>query len=140
MSLNNAVLLLGSNLGNPKNNLEEALRRLAELGILILNNSEYLHNQPVGFNSKNKFCNIASRIQTDLSPIKLLEAIKKVEKDMGRQEDSAALGHYSDRIIDIDIVTYGGIRFESKRLSIPHIRNLRERDFAVKLLNELGVK
>lgn len=140
MSLNNAVLLLGSNVGNQKFHLEQALRRLAELQILILNNSEYLYNEAVEFPSKNEFCNIAARIQTALSPMQLLDAVKKVEREMGRQEDSAALGHYADRIIDIDIVLYEGIRFEAKKLSIPHIRNLRERDFAIKLLSEIGVK
>lgn len=57
---------------------------------------------------------------------------------MGREEDSFAKGGYEDRIIDIDIVEFGSIRFYSQKLMIPHLKHLNERDFSQELLTQLN--
>ncbi|MCY0968702.1 2-amino-4-hydroxy-6-hydroxymethyldihydropteridine diphosphokinase [Chryseobacterium wangxinyae] len=135
MSQHKVVLLLGSNIGDKKNNLDHALERLKEVGD-ILKNSEYLTSEPVEFVSSNNFCNIASLIFTHLSPIQLLNFIKKIEIEMGRLNDSKISGSYTDRIIDIDIVTYDALKFSSERLEIPHTKHLFERDFSRILLKD----
>ncbi len=135
MSQHKVVLLLGSNIGDKKNNLDHALERLKEVGD-ILKNSEYLTSEPVEFVSSNNFCNIASLIFTHLSPIQLLNFIKKIETEMGRLNDSKISGSYTDRIIDIDIVTYDALKFSSERLEIPHTKHLFERDFSRILLKD----
>ena len=76
-------------------------------------------------------------MQTAHSPIKLLDEIKKIENEMGRIHDSKFFGEYRDRIIDIDIVSYEGIVFSCNRLEIPHHKHLYDRDFSIKLLDEL---
>jgi 2-amino-4-hydroxy-6-hydroxymethyldihydropteridine diphosphokinase len=67
---------------------------------------------------------------THLSPIQLLDFVKSIEKEMGRANDSKASGGYSDRVIDIDIVTYNELKFVSERLEIPHKKHLFEREFS----------
>lgn len=140
MSQHLVVLLLGSNLGNSRDNIDKALLFLeAEIG-QIVHKSEYLSSIAVEFESSNIFCNIAVRINTHFSPFKLLKQLKEYEKKMGRQVDSAYLGKYSDRIIDIDIVLYDGLFFKSKKLIIPHHKNINERDFSKKLISQLKYK
>lgn len=128
MSQHKVVLLLGSNIGDQKNNIDTALNKLSET-CTILKKSEYLTSEPVEFVSSNIFCNIATIISTHLSPIQLLDYVKKIEIDMGRLTDSTVSKVYTDRIIDIDIVKYGELKFVSERLEIPHNRHLLKGNF-----------
>jgi len=136
MSQHKVVLLLGSNIGDKKNNLDVALERLQEAGD-IKQKSEYLTSDAVEFVSSNNFCNIAAIIFTHFSPIQLLNYIKKIEIDMGRHNDSRISGGYTDRIIDIDIIMYNDLKFISGRLEIPHEKHLFEREFSRILLKDL---
>ena len=137
MSQHLVVLLLGSNLGNIQNNIDDALAFIeAEIGD-IFKKSEYLLSAPVEYESSNIFCNIAVKITTSLSPTKLLHQLKKIERKMGRNEDSVILGRYSDRIIDIDIVMYDNLCFSSENLKLPHIKHINERDFSKKIISQL---
>lgn len=135
MSQHKVILLLGSNLGDKKNNLDTALERLQEVGT-ILKISKFLTSDPVEFVSSNNFCNIASIIFTHLSPIRLLNYIKKIEIEMGRVNDSAISRGYTDRIIDIDIIKYDELKFTSEKLEIPHKKHLFEREFSRILLED----
>lgn len=137
MSYNYAVLLLGSNIGDQKKNLEIALQELTKNNIHIISESEFLYSEPVEFVSSNIFCNIAIRIEVNLSPIQLLNFLKNIERKMGRTVDSGGTREYTDRSIDIDIITYNNIAFSSKRLEIPHSRHLYEREFSRILLESL---
>lgn len=138
MSQQTVVLLLGSNLGDRAQNIAVAIERLqSETGELIWHSS-LMQSEPVEFVSNNYFCNIALRIKTCLSPICLLNAIKNIEVEMGREEDSLITNEYADRVIDIDIVQYGNIRFVSPRLEIPHYKHLHQREFSRKLLAEMS--
>mgnify|MGYP003612484054 CR=1 FL=1 len=137
MSYNNAVLLLGSNIKDAKKNLQIAFEKIAEKNISILYKSKFLYSEPVEFVSSNIFCNIALSIETDLSPIQLLNGLKEIEKDMGRLVDSGTTRNYNDRMIDLDIVSYNNIIFTCNRLEIPHYRHLYEREFSKILLDSL---
>jgi 2-amino-4-hydroxy-6-hydroxymethyldihydropteridine diphosphokinase len=137
MSQKKVVLLLGSNLGNSKKNIEYALSQIHTESGEIIGTSEMVFTDPVEFVSNNIFCNIAVLIKTQFSPIKLLHSIKVIERNMGRTVDSVNAGEYQDRIIDIDIVLYGNLLFWSGDLSIPHRKHLYERDFSKALLGEL---
>ena len=137
MSYNNAVLLLGSNINDAKKNLQIAFEKIAEKNISILYKSKFLYFEAVEFVSSNIFCNIALSIETDLSPIQLLNGLKEIEKDMGRLVDSGTTRNYNDRMIDLDIVSYNNIIFTCNRLEIPHYRHLYEREFSKILLDSL---
>lgn len=134
MSQYEVTLLLGSNLGDTKKNIETALHYIEKEFGPILRRSDILLTKPVEFASNNIFCNIVVLIKTQFSPIKLLNFIKKIEFDMGRIEDSSVTNAYLDRIIDIDIVLYGGLKFDCKTLNIPHKKHLYEREFSRNLL------
>ena len=137
MSQHEVILLLGSNLGNSEKNIELALRKIEAGGNEIIKKTEILKTKPVEFVSSNNFCNIALLIKTHLSPIKLLAFIKKIEVYIGRTEDSSDIGHYTDRLIDIDIVTFNRLRFWSKKLEIPHEKNFFLREFSKILIKKL---
>ncbi|REC67748.1 2-amino-4-hydroxy-6-hydroxymethyldihydropteridine diphosphokinase [Epilithonimonas hispanica] len=137
MSHNSVVLLLGSNINNPEKNIQVALEKLETNIGAILKNSELIISAPVEFDSINNFCNIAVKLKTQFSPIMLLKQLKMIEIEMGRVKDSSYFETYQDRIIDIDIILYNNIKFISKRLIIPHHKNLYERDFAKGLINEV---
>ena len=137
MSHNTVVLLLGSNINDPENNIKIALKKIeSEVGAILIN-SELIISEPVEFDSINNFCNIAVKLKTQFSPIVLLHKLKQIERDMGRVQDSSYFDTYQDRIIDIDIVLYNNIRFISKKLIIPHHKNLYERDFARELIKKV---
>ena len=137
MSYNDVILLLGSNINNPENNVKEALLEIEKKVGAIIAKSRVISTKPVEFDSFNIFCNIAIRIKTQFSPFRLLAEIKTIERSMGRLQDSAALGTYQDRIIDIDIILYNNIKFISKKLIIPHAKNLYERDFAIEIIKQV---
>ncbi|HIC8755177.1 2-amino-4-hydroxy-6-hydroxymethyldihydropteridine diphosphokinase [Elizabethkingia anophelis] len=138
MSSNNVILLLGSNINFPEKNIDTAIELISSrLGSIIAMSSK-LMTDPVEFDSKNIFCNIAVLIKTQFSPVQLLKNIKEIEREMGREEDSFTKGGYEDRIIDIDIVEFGSIRFHSQKLMIPHLKHLNDRDFSQELLTQLN--
>ncbi|SMP31313.1 2-amino-4-hydroxy-6-hydroxymethyldihydropteridine diphosphokinase [Chryseobacterium profundimaris] len=136
MSQHKVILLLGSNLGDQKKNLQTALDKIKDAGNEIFKVSDFLTSEPVEFASSNIFCNIASIIFTHLSPVQLLTLIKDIEVEMGRTDDSAVTGGHTDRVIDIDIVTFNKIKFISERLKIPHQKHLSEREFSRILLKD----
>lgn len=138
MSQHEVTLLLGSNLGDTKSNIELALSRLEnEIGTII-KKSEILITDPVEFVSNNIFCNIAVIIKTQISPLQLLDRIKLIEREMGRMNDTKVLGAYQDRLIDIDIVCFGNLRFWCRELEIPHEKHLYHREFSRILIDELS--
>ncbi|MRM83340.1 2-amino-4-hydroxy-6-hydroxymethyldihydropteridine diphosphokinase [Riemerella anatipestifer] len=139
MSQRKVILLLGSNIKNPKKNIEEAISLIEKRLGTIIRKSEMLETEPVEFVSSNIFCNIALLLETQLSPIQILDEIKSIEKAMGRIRDSKELGGYEDRLIDIDVVRFGNLSYKSNRLVIPHNKHLYERQFSQILLKELGV-
>lgn len=138
MSYNIVVLLLGSNINNPEKNIHSALEKVESKIGSILKKSEIIISEPVEFESYNNFCNIAVKLKTQFSPVKLLYELKKIEREMGRTRDSSYYGIYKDRIIDIDIIFYNSIKFISNMLTIPHYKNLYEREFAREILNKIG--
>lgn len=140
MSLHYVVLLLGSNLGDTKSNLNQAIAKIENCLGNIIKSSEMIETPPIEFGSINIFRNIAISLTTTISPYSFLNIVKSIEKDMGRELDSSAVGGYIDRIIDIDIVTFNNINFESKKLKIPHHKHLCEREFSKALLDSLNIK
>ncbi len=137
MSSYYVVLLLGSNIGNTLENIENAIEKKKKRIGKIDKFSKILETKPVEFVSNNIFRNIALSLYTTISPFSLLKEIKNIEKEMGRLEDSSVKGGYEDRIIDIDIVKFGEINLQSSVLEIPHRKHLFERDFSRVLLQEL---
>lgn len=131
----NALLLLGTDLGDKKKNLELAQHYIGkELGEIV-KIGKIVETEPVGFTSDTMFLNQLIEISTDLSPITLLKTIKKIEKRMGRTYFEPLAGEqYVSRIIDIDILKIQDLNYRSERLCIPHCQNFK-RKFVKNLVN-----
>lgn len=133
MSQNTIQLLLGSNLNDRKKNLAEAKIRIQKEIGEILKTSEIIETHPEGFDSEFLFLNQTIILITSFSPIQLLLKIKEIEKEIGRIY-LPTNQQYQDRIIDIDILLFNQIKFESSTLSIPH-HQINSRKFVKKILN-----
>jgi 2-amino-4-hydroxy-6-hydroxymethyldihydropteridine diphosphokinase len=125
----------GTNLGNKKRNLNDAIQKLSlEIGNISCQSSFY-SSKPWGFESENSFLNAVVLIETNLSPIDLLTKMQKIEKEMGRTFKTTHT--YTDRIIDIDILLYEDQIIDHPKLKIPHPLMV-ERDFVLIPLCEIA--
>ncbi|WP_291069491.1 2-amino-4-hydroxy-6-hydroxymethyldihydropteridine diphosphokinase [Empedobacter sp. UBA5924] len=129
MSQNIVILLLGTNLGDKKNNLETAKNLINKEVGKIKKESNILENKAEGFTTPNLFLNQKIEINTSYSPFKILKKIKDIEQKMGRiyfkpKENES----YVDRLIDIDILFYNKVLVNCNYLKIPHPQNY-SRDF-----------
>lgn len=130
-----AYLSLGTNLGDKRKNITEAIKNIGELVGDVVRQSALYETEPWGFRSDNRFVNAAVCVDTQLSPRRLLEVTQRIEMEMGRTLKSAG-GEYHDRIIDIDILLYGDLHIDEPDLKIPHPL-MHDRDFVMTPLNEI---
>lgn len=128
-------LSLGSNLGNRRRILKDAIQMIGQKVGPVLRQSSLIETDPWGFESPNKFINACVCCHTVLSPRELLQATQQIEKVMGRTGKSTN-GEYHDRIIDIDILLYNDVHIDEPDLKIPHPL-MKERDFVMKPLKEI---
>jgi 2-amino-4-hydroxy-6-hydroxymethyldihydropteridine diphosphokinase len=124
---------IGSNLGDRKANCMGALDRIKEAGIEIKKISSTYETKPWGVAEQPDFINIAAEIITTIQPIELLNIFKNIEAVMGRKEGIK----WGPRIIDIDIIFYDDIIFDSPELKIPHPL-LHKRDFVLRPMSEIA--
>lgn len=134
--MKDVYLSLGTNLGEREINLSRAEVLISQrIGQVILSSSNY-QTKPVDFVSQNDFINKVILVQTNLSPLNILEATKKIECLLGREKKSHN-GLYSDRTIDIDILYMDNEIIDFRDIQIPHPR-LHERLFVLEPLNEIA--
>ena len=126
---------MGTNLGDKRKNIAEAIKNIGELVGDVVRQSALYETEPWGFRSDNRFVNAAVCVDTQLSPRRLLEVTQRIEREMGRTLKSDG-GEYHDRIIDIDILLYGDLHIDEPDLKIPHPL-MHERDFVMTPLNEI---
>ncbi len=126
---------LGTNLGNRHNNMLTAIALLSERVGKILALSALYETEPWGFESENTFLNVALSMETEFQPMELLSITQDVEQEMGRTAKSN--GSYQDRLIDIDLLTYDQLIWESPILVLPHPL-MHEREFVLKPLVEIA--
>ncbi len=130
-----AYLGLGSNVGDPPANLARAIEMLGAQGLLVEAVSSGYLTQPVGeILDQPDFLNAVIAVGTELGPEDLLDLVKSVEAEMGRE---TGLPRHSPRIIDIDLLLLGDVVFESDRLILPH-REVSTRRFVLVPLLEVA--
>lgn len=125
---------LGSNLGDPVRQLEEAVARLAQLpdSKLIAVSSLYA-SAPIGPQDQPDFINAVAALETELAPLALLDALQELERMAGRKR----LRHWGERTLDVDILLYGDACIDLPRLTVPHPEMTR-RAFVLQPLAELA--
>ena len=130
----NGYLGFGANLGDRKKNLAQAVNALnSRPDLAVVRTSGIYETGPWGLTDQPKFLNMVAEIATSISPTELLERVKKLEKDMGR-EDGPRLG---SRLIDIDILLLEDQVVDEPELIIPHA-SLHLRAFVLVPLAELA--
>ena len=130
--LHTIYLSLGSNLGDRRANLLEAIRRLAPL-VVVTDESPIYETPPWGEENQPLFLNMAVRADTDLPPMDLRDYVKQVEADMGRKPSY----RWGPRSIDIDILLYDDLVMHTPQLVIPHAR-MHERGFVLVPLDAIA--
>ena len=133
--MHTVYLGLGTNLGDRRHNIAEAVRLIGERVGTVKRLSSLFETEPWGFSSDNMFVNAAVKVDTMLSPRGVLEATQAIERIMGRTEKSANR-QYHDRLIDIDILIYDDVKIDEPDLKIPHPL-MHERDFVMRPLGEI---
>jgi len=126
-------IALGSNIGDKSKNLSSAIEEINTLIGEVTEVSSFFENEPQGFESNNIFLNACLICKTNLDPLNTLKELKKIEKKMGRKKTN---GVYEDRIIDLDIIFYDQLVFNSEKLTIPH-KEYKNRNFILIPLAEL---
>ena len=125
---------LGSNVGERRANLEQAVRALTESGVTVLAASSVYETEPVGLVlDQADFYNAALRIETELEPEDLLDICKAVERQLGRASGGPRHG---PRVIDVDLLLLDSVEYHSDRLTLPH-PEVRSRRFVLVPLLEL---
>lgn len=125
-------LALGTNLGDRRANLRAAIDSLPP-SVVHRQSSRIYETPPWGYTDQPAFLNMAVKAETGLSPLELLAYLKRIEADLGRQQTF----RWGPRLIDIDILFYDDLAFESEELVIPHPR-LHERAFVLVPLADLA--
>jgi len=133
--MHTVYLSLGANIGNRKRTMHDAIALLEEKAGTVLRSSSLLETEPWGFSSPNKFINMCVCMATPLSPRQLLRVTQLIERDLGRMEKTDGT-HYTDRIIDIDILLYDQLRVDEPDLKIPHPL-MEQREFVMIPLREI---
>lgn len=126
---------LGTNLGKREENLKHALHLLHERVGDVVACSSFYTTEPVGFESPHLFLNAAALLECSKPVMEVLLLTQQIEKDMGRKRKSTD-GGYADRIIDIDLLFYGGALCHTPQLTLPH-PHLHERRFVLEPLAEI---
>jgi len=129
-------LSLGANIGEREENILRAIELLKTRVGRCVNVSDFYISDACGFESENKFVNIAAEFETSLQPVELLKITQQIERTLGRKNKTRN-GKYSDRIIDIDILFYDNQIIDLQQLTIPHPL-LHKRNFVLEPLAEIA--
>ena len=129
-------LSLGSNLGDRVGYIQQATSLLSmHENINIVATSSFYESEPWKMNSDNWFVNAIVQISTNLSPEELLDECQRIEYQLGRPANRSA--NYSDRTIDIDIISYDNLILNNERLTIPH-KHFHKRAFVLVPMLEIA--
>lgn len=125
---------LGANIGDRLPMLQQAVKALNELDMLsVLKISGVYETEPWGLIDQPHFLNVVIRVETVLAPLELLGVVKALEKRLGRLPTV----RWGPRVIDIDVILWGGLVMNTEVLTIPH-EHFRERHFVLTPLAEIA--
>lgn len=124
---------MGSNLGDKVDHCEEAISEILKVDRhKLLEKSSFYKTRPIGYTDQDWFVNGVIKIETNLGPSDLLQALKIIESRMGRVKTFQG----GPRTIDLDILFYDETETHGETLEIPHPR-LHERQFVLAPLAEI---
>ena len=124
---------LGSNLGDSREILVQAVKKLATLGQIQV--SKIYQSAPMGPQDQPNFYNAVVQLITDLEPFALLDELQRFENESGR----VRLRRWGERTLDLDLLLYAEKNIINERLTVPHI-GILERDFVLIPLLDLDAQ
>ena len=129
-----AYIGFGSNIGDRLAHIQNAVHALSQTeGITLQRVSSVYQTDPVGYEAQAQFLNGVAEIQTNLPPLSLLHTLKNIETAIGRQHRI----RWGPREIDLDILIYGDVCFQTEKLVIPH-PEMHRRHFVLVPLAEIA--
>ncbi len=134
MNCETAYIGFGSNLGDRQKYIFDAINLLKNTqGIFLCEVSPIYETKPVGYKDQPDFLNCVAKIETTLSPEKLLDACVYIENELERKR----IIKWGPRTIDLDVLFYGDLIVNNENLKIPHPL-LHEREFVLVPLKDLS--
>ncbi|GAD78502.1 MULTISPECIES: 2-amino-4-hydroxy-6-hydroxymethyldihydropteridine diphosphokinase [Vibrio] len=129
-----AYIAVGSNLGDPIAQAQQAIKSLESLpNSRVIKASSLYSSTPMGPQNQPDYINAVVKIETDLSPIELLDNTQKIENEQGRVRKEERWG---PRTLDLDIILYGDEVIDLPRLVVPHY-GMKVREFVLYPLQEI---
>ncbi len=130
-----AYIAIGSNLDDP---IQKALDAIATLKTLPKshwhNGSSLYSSKPMGPSDQPDYVNAVVAIDTELSPLELLNHTQQIEQEFGRVRKAERWG---PRTLDLDILLYGNETIALPELVIPHY-GMQERNFVLYPLADIA--
>ncbi len=112
-----AYLSLGTNMGDKKKNLLEAIEKIENLeNTKVTAQSTIVETEPFGYTDQDMFLNACLEVKTLFTPQELLEKLLDIELQMGRKR----IIKWGPRIIDLDILFFDDEIIQDKNLAVPH--------------------
>ena len=128
-----AYIGIGSNLGDKVGRCERAIAEIVKADQnKLLAKSSFFKTKPLGYVDQDWFINGVIKIETELEPLQLLRALKRIESQLGRQETI----RWGPRTIDLDILFFDDKEIRTEELQIPHPL-IQERQFILVPLAEI---
>jgi len=126
-----AVVALGANLGDPKEQIDVAITLLREATEVVAVSSYYV-TKPVGILDQPDFINAVCILESDLPAADLLSLLHGIEKTLGRERHEK----WGPRTLDLDLIQYGTLLSKAEELQLPHPR-AHERRFVLEPWHEI---
>jgi 2-amino-4-hydroxy-6-hydroxymethyldihydropteridine diphosphokinase len=120
-----AVIALGANIGDPKEQMAIAIALLCE-SLDVIAVSTVISTAPVGGPAQPDYLNAVCIAESDLPAADLLALLHGIEKSLGRVREEK----WGPRTIDLDLIQYGTILSSADELTLPHPR-AHERRFVL---------
>ncbi|WP_261815917.1 2-amino-4-hydroxy-6-hydroxymethyldihydropteridine diphosphokinase [Vibrio gallicus] len=127
-------IAVGSNLGDPVSQALLAIKSLADIPkTRVIEASSLYSSTPMGPQNQPDYINAVVKIETELSPIELLDCTQQIEQQQGRERKDERWG---PRTLDLDILLYGTQVIDEPRLTVPHY-GMKTREFVLYPLQEI---
>lgn len=133
-SWHRVYLALGSNMGNKKVYLDEAVKAIDHTkGCRVNKVADYIVTKPYGGVEQDDFLNSALEMDTLLTPEELLQRLHEIEAEAGRER----IIHWGPRTLDLDILLYDDLIMDDPHLTIPH-KEMHLRDFVLQPMAQIA--
>ncbi|HEA0343527.1 TPA: 2-amino-4-hydroxy-6-hydroxymethyldihydropteridine diphosphokinase [Salmonella enterica] len=130
-----AYIALGSNLASPLEQVNAALKAIADIpDSRIVAVSSFYRTPPLGPQDQTDYLNAAVALDTALAPEELLNYTQRIERQQGRERKAERWG---PRTLDIDIMLFGDKIINTERLTVPHY-DMKNRGFMLWPLFEVA--